>query len=103
MFEMLVALVLNNSPKETIADRSVELINLPFAEEEESWFEEYIQHGEGRSIRKAKDTLIMRRIGTGKFAESLSVKQMNGRSMGGLDWHTITKAVHDGLGPQVRI
>jgi hypothetical protein len=29
MFEMLIALVLNNSPQTTIADRSVELVNLP--------------------------------------------------------------------------
>lgn len=100
MFEMLVSLVLNNSTKETIADRSIELVNLPLTQEEEEWFEYYLQQGEGRSSRKAKDTLMMRRIGTGKFTESLSVRQMNGRSMGGLDWHTITEAVHDGLGPR---
>jgi len=33
MFEMLVSLVLNNSPSDTIADRCVELVNLPLSTE----------------------------------------------------------------------
>ena len=37
-FEMLISLVIHNSPAETIADRSVELVNLPMSEEEEAWF-----------------------------------------------------------------
>lgn len=103
MFQMLISLVLNNSPKDTAADRSVELINLPLSEEEEGWFEEYLQHGEGRQMRKAKDTLMMRRIGTGNFTESLSIRHMNGRSVGGLDWQTLSEAVQDGLGPRIGV
>ena len=101
MFEKLITLVLNNSPKDTIADRSVELVNLPMTQEEEAWFNEYLLHGEGRSIRKAKDTVMMRRIGTGKFTESLSLDGMNARPIAGLDWATLTGAVEDGLGPRV--
>lgn len=103
MFKMLVALVLNNSSKDTIADRSVELVNLPFTHEEEAWFEEYLQHGEGRLIRKAKDTLMMRRIGTGNFSESLSIRHMNGRAIGGLDWQVLTESVQDGMGPRIGV
>lgn len=101
MFEMLIALVLNNSSRDTIADRSVELVNLPFTGEEELWFREYLLHGEGRSIRNAKDTLMMRCIGTGNFTESLSLDGMNARSIGGLDWATLSGAVQDGLGPRM--
>lgn len=100
MFEMLIALVLKNSPKDTIADRSIELVNLPLTQEEDQWFEEYLTQGEGRSIRKAQDTLMIRRIGTGKFTESVSAGQINGRAMSGLDWHTISEAIKDGLGPR---
>jgi hypothetical protein len=103
MFEMLIALVLNNSSRDTRADRGVELVNLPFTHEEESWFEEYLQHGEGRSIKGSKDTLMMRRIGTGNFSESLSIRHMNGRSVGGLDWGTLSEAVEDGMGPRLGI
>jgi hypothetical protein len=103
MFEMLIALVLNNSPKDTIADRSVELVNLPMTVEEEAWFNDYLLRGEGRSIRRAKDTVMMRRIGTGNFTDSLSLDGVNGRSIGGLDWSTLTGAVEDGLGPRLHV
>jgi hypothetical protein len=103
MFEMLIALVLNNSSKDTISDRSVELVNLPLNPKEEEWFEEYLQHGEGRSIKKAKDTLMMRRIGTGNFSGSLSIRNPNSHSMSGLDWHTLSEAVQDGLGPRLGV
>jgi hypothetical protein len=103
MFEMLIALVLNNSTPETVADRSVELVNLPFTREEERWFEGYLLHGEGRVLRKAKDTWMMRKIGTGKFTESLSLKGMNARSIGGLDWGTLSEGVHEGLGPRLDV
>jgi hypothetical protein len=100
MFEMLIALVLNNSSRETVADRSVELVNLPLTLEEEAWFEDYLLRGEGRSIRKSKDTLMMRKIGTGKFADSLSLKGGNTRGIGGLDWGILSEAVQDGIGPR---
>ena len=101
MFEMLISLVLNNSPSSTIADRSVELVNLPFTREEEGWFEEYLLNGEGRQIRKSKDTLMMRRIGTGKFTDSLDLKSINARPIGGLDWAVLSDGVEDGLGPRL--
>ncbi|TAQ85841.1 hypothetical protein B7494_g5844 [Chlorociboria aeruginascens] len=100
MFEMLISLVLNNSTNGTAADRSVELVNLPFTKEEESWFEGYLLRGEGRSIRKGKDAVMMRTIGTGNFAESLSIKGINGRVIGGLDWAALSGAIRNGLGPR---
>jgi hypothetical protein len=103
MFEMLVALVLNNSTPETVADRSVELVNLPFTQEEDGWFEDYLLRGEGRALRRAKDTWIMRKIGTGKFTESLSLKGINNRSIGGLDWGTLSEGVQKGFGPRLDV
>jgi len=101
MFEMLVALVLNNSTSETAANRSVELVNLPFTEKEEEWLEHYLLDGEGRSLKKGKDVLMMRKIGTGNFNDSLSLKGVQNRPIGGLDWGTISGAVEDGLGPRL--
>jgi hypothetical protein len=103
MFEMLIALVLNNSTPETVADRSVELVNLPFTQKEDGWFEDYLLHGEGRALRRAKDTWIMRKIGTGKFTESLSLKGINNRSIGGLDWGTLSEGVQKGFGPRLDV
>ncbi|TGO69824.1 hypothetical protein BOTNAR_0006g00090 [Botryotinia narcissicola] len=103
MFEQLIAAVLKNSPPETIADRSVELVNLPLSPEEEAWFEDYLLRGEGRAIRKARDTIMMRRIGTGKFSETLSLKGIGSRSIGGLDWERLSAAVKEGLGPRIDV
>ena len=100
LFEFLISLVIHNSPKATIADRSVELVNLPFSDEEEAWFEEYLLQGDGRGLSKGKDTLMMRKIGTGKFTESLALKGANGRAIGGLDWRTLLESIRDGLGPR---
>lgn len=103
MFEMLISLVLNNSSKETVADRCVELVNLPFTAEEEEWFEEYLSNGEGTQIPKAADTLMIRKLGTGRFTESLAVEGMQGRRIGGLDWKILSAAVEDGLGPRLDV
>jgi hypothetical protein len=100
MFEMLISLVLNNSSPETIADRSVELVNLPMTAEEEAWFEDYLLRGEGRVLKRAKDTVTMRKIGTGRFKEGLETKGANGRSIAGLDWGNLTAGVEAGLGPR---
>lgn len=100
MFEMLISLVLNNSPKETMADRCVELINLPLTKQEEEWFEDYLLQGEGRGLKKALDTVMMRKIGTGNFAESLDLKGFSKNNIAGLDWGVLSDAVEDGLGPR---
>jgi hypothetical protein len=100
LFEFLISLVIHNSPKATIADRSVELVNLPFSDEEEGWFEEYLLQGDGRGLSKSKDTLLMRKIGIGKFTESLAIKGASGRPIGSLDWRSLSESIRDGLGPR---
>jgi hypothetical protein len=102
-FEMLISLAIHTSPAETIADRSVELVNLPMSAEEEEWFEDYLLHGDGTRLKKAKDTVLFRRMATGKFTESLAVKPSNSRSISGLDWSTLTRGVESGLGPRLNI
>ncbi|RQM08312.1 hypothetical protein DH86_00003811 [Scytalidium sp. 3C] len=101
MFEKLVTQVLNSSSVSTIADQATELVSLPFTREEESWFEDYLLQNEGRSMRKAKDALIMRRLGTGKFEEVLALRDVNSRTVDGLDWTNLSLAVEEGLGPRV--
>lgn len=103
MFNLLISLVLNNSSPETVADRSVELVNLPLTKEEDAWFEDYLLRGDGRALKRSKDTLMMRKIGTGNFTDSLSMRNVNTRAIGGLDWGTLSEAIQDGLGPRVDV
>ncbi len=59
MFELLISLVLNNSPRETISNRSVELVNLPVTAEENGWLEDYVLRGDGRLLKRSKDMFAL--------------------------------------------
>ena len=101
MFEMLVSVVLNNSPAATIGDRSLELVNLPLSSEEDAWLEDYLLHGDGRNLKKGKDTLMMRKIGMGNFADSLSMRGVNKNTIAQLDWTKLLEGIKHGLGPRL--
>ena len=101
--ERLVAFVLQTQPSDLAAARSAELINLPFDLTEEQWFEEYLGIGGGKQLAKAKETIMMRRIGTGRFAEARSMDQMSTRSISGLNWGMMQEALKDGLGPRANV
>lgn len=92
--------MLHNSPQTQIADRATELVKLPMTIEEEEWFNEYLTRGDGARFKKAKDTVLMRKIGTGKFTEGLEMKNIHGKNIGGLDWNLLVAGVEHGMGPR---
>jgi hypothetical protein len=98
LFELLIQRVLQHSADEKMASQGVELVNLPLTTEEEQWFEEYLMTGDGRHLRRAKDTLLMRKIGTGRFEEVLSIDGSNSRVLNGLSWDMMKGSIQDGLG-----
>ncbi|KAI0104727.1 nuclear pore complex assembly-domain-containing protein [Nemania sp. FL0031] len=65
LFQRLMFVVLDSKQSQATAERAFELASLPFDTEEEQWFKEYLESGEGKRLNNAKDTLIMRRIATG--------------------------------------
>lgn len=101
LFEYLISLVLKKSLKDKFGERGVELVGLPLDGDEEGWFEEYLTKGEGNKLTGSKDTLLMRRIGLGAFEEALGMKEVTGRSLGGLNWRVLAEGIRDGLGPRV--
>jgi hypothetical protein len=103
MFEMLISIVLHSHAGERAASRGIELLNLPFNREEEDWFEDYLTKGEGRGLKKAKDTLMMRRIGTGRLSEALSTNIESSRTTGGLNWKMLQEGLQEGLGKRVDV
>jgi hypothetical protein len=68
LFQKLVLVVLESGHNEETATRAFELTNLPFDADEERWFAECLESGEGKRLKAAKDTLLMRRIATGHTA-----------------------------------
>ncbi|KHJ35386.1 putative ccch zinc finger domain protein [Erysiphe necator] len=99
-FELLIHLVLDQSPGD-VGEKCLELINLPFTSQEEVWFEEYLLLKDGRTLKGAKDVLMMRSIGTCKFNEFLSLNNPNIENINGVNWNLISNAVFSGLGPRV--
>jgi hypothetical protein len=55
--------------RELLFRQANELAFLPFDSLEEAWFEEYLSTGEGRNLKKAKDTLLVRKIASDRFEE----------------------------------
>lgn len=100
LFEILISNVLHNSPQTQVADRATELVKLPMTAEEEEWFNEYLTRGDGARFKKAKDTVLMRKIGTGKFNEGLKMRDIHGKKIGGLDWSLLVDGVQRGMGPR---
>ena len=112
LFEQLVKYVLSGTPATHLscrrelseverADKAVELINLPFTEDENQWFEEYLTEANGITLRDAKDTLLMRRIGTGRFKEALQDRDgLSHGKLDGINWEALRPGIEKGLGPR---
>ncbi|GAP92609.2 putative nuclear pore complex assembly protein [Rosellinia necatrix] len=91
LFQNLVAVVLDAEPDEDRASRAYELTSLPFDADEERWFREYLESGEGKKLKAAKDTLVMRRIATGHGGYGIT-----GGDKGG--WATVLEGFRTGSG-----
>jgi len=94
LFQRLVRSVLESGAGEEAGERGVELISLPLDADEERWFEECLTT-EFAKHKKAKDTLVMRRIVTGKLGEAVAQRGL------GSQWGTIIESMKQGLGNRV--
>ncbi|KAI1131464.1 nuclear pore complex assembly-domain-containing protein [Nemania abortiva] len=88
LFQRLIFVVLDSKNGDETAERAFELTSLPFNTDEEQWFREYLESGEGKRLKAAKDTLIMRRIATGHGA----ITGDKGK------WATVLEGVKTGTG-----
>ena len=91
LFEKLIIFVHANSSGAIKATRAVELISLPLNDDEESWFNEFLEEGEGRTLPGASDTVIMKKIATGRPVPELDNGAIrSGRKIDGVNWATLT-------------
>lgn len=98
LLEQLISYVLSNTKGDDRAARSMELVNLPFNEQEENWFEEYLGTGKGKMLHGAKDTVTIRRIGTGRFKEAIADGDgPSGRKIDGVNWEPLRHGLAEGL------
>ncbi|KAL1993947.1 hypothetical protein VTN49DRAFT_2616 [Thermomyces lanuginosus] len=86
-FEQLVWSVLKSEAGKPRAERALELVGLPLDEEEESWLEDFLLTGKGSTLPGAKDTVLMRRLATGRSQNLPSeVESLSGRKVDGINW-----------------
>ncbi|KAL6414389.1 hypothetical protein AUP68_00908 [Ilyonectria robusta] len=93
LFRQLVASVLEGRGGEEFSNRASELAFLPLDSAEEGWFEEYLTTGNGKSHKKAKDTLLIRKIASDRFSEVSNQRQ-------GGQWAGVLEGIKGGIGGQ---
>jgi hypothetical protein len=103
LLESLISNVLQGPFKQQAASRSVELVNLPLDTWEEEVFEDYLTSGPGKGFKRAKDTVMMRRIATGKLSQAMSLESTGTRMINGMSWNVIRAGLEHGLGPRLDV
>ncbi|PKS04947.1 hypothetical protein jhhlp_008313 [Lomentospora prolificans] len=94
LFQRLIRSVLDSEAGEAAGERGVELVSLPLDASEEQWFDDCLTTDLAKH-KKAKDTLVMRRIVTGKLDEAVAQKGL------GSQWGAIIEGMKQGLGNRV--
>ncbi len=92
LFRQLVASAIRDSSNQDAASRATDLVSLPLDEAEGAWLEEYLTTGEGRKSKRAKDTMLMRKIITGQQGGSLGEKSL------GPHWGMVLQGLKIGMG-----
>ncbi|KAF2702684.1 hypothetical protein K504DRAFT_475139 [Pleomassaria siparia CBS 279.74] len=81
-------------------ERAIEFVSLPFDEDEEKFVEHFLTEGKGRSYSGAADTVLMRRIATGRLQEVANDTTIKGRKHAQVNWEVLKDGVTRGLGPR---
>lgn len=92
LFKRMVSTVLDAPACDETAHRSLELVSLPLESNEEAWLEEHLSSGDGKKLKHAKDTLLARKIATGRYTEAIQEKGVGPR------WGVVMEGVKIGLG-----
>ncbi|PGH19309.1 hypothetical protein AJ80_04062 [Polytolypa hystricis UAMH7299] len=97
LLERLIVFVHSTKAGELKANRAMDLINLPLSEVEEQWFEECLLRGKAKHLQGAMDTVMMRRIATGRL-ENLGhdLEALDGRRIDGLNWNDLKNNLQPG-------
>ncbi|PYI19884.1 hypothetical protein BO99DRAFT_383775 [Aspergillus violaceofuscus CBS 115571] len=92
--EKLIEFVLTSEAGPARSARAMELIGLPFDEQEEEWFEESLLRGNARGLHGHKDTVMMRRLATGKLnGLSTDLESLGGEKVDGLNWDVLRQSL----------
>lgn len=98
LFERIVVAAHQDVPGPVRAQRAVLLVGLPLTEEEESWFEECLLQGTASKLPGAKDSVLARRIATGKtISDTSALGRSKGATIGGINWDYVRRGIADAV------
>lgn len=80
--------------------RALEFVGLPFTDDEERWIETFLTEGKGRNFSFAADTVLMRRLATGRMVDVANDTTTRGKRVNGINWEVLKDGVKNGLGPR---
>lgn len=87
----MLSFILGSSSGKQRSDRAIELIGLPFDQEEQSWFQQHLLDGKGKALFGAKDTVIMRYMALGELQAAREVsRETKERKIDNLNWTSLT-------------
>ncbi|KAJ5797776.1 uncharacterized protein N7503_007072 [Penicillium pulvis] len=93
-FVQLVEFIHKTAAGQTRSKRAMELVGLPLDEDEEEWFEEALLRGSASTLPGAKDTLMMRRLATGRVdGLSAELEALGGKKVDGLNWDDLRQSM----------
>lgn len=93
-FEQLVEFVHRATPGQSRSRRAMELVGLPLDEDEEKWFEHVLLQGNASTLPGAKDTVMMRRLATGRTGELIpELESLGGKKIDGLNWDDLRGSI----------
>lgn len=81
-------------------EKAMEFVSLPLDDAEEKWVDAFLTEGKGRNFRGAADTVMVRRIATGRLQQAASDITTKGRKHGQVNWDLLKDGVKRGLGPR---
>ena len=93
-FEQLVEFVHKATPGQTRSRRAMELVGLPLDEDEEEWLEHVLLQGNASTLPGAKDTVMMRRLATGRTGQlNPELESLGGKKVDGLNWDDLRGSI----------
>lgn len=106
LLEALVEAALSLPAGEERQGKATELIDLPFNDQEEAWFREYLTKNSGRSLDVGLDALLVRLMAKGEYSEALDRLQhdkTNKKSYEGVKWENIAESLSKGIAQRRRL
>ncbi|KAJ5885232.1 hypothetical protein N7495_009742 [Penicillium taxi] len=90
LFVQLVEFVHKTPAGQTRSKRAMEFVGLPLDEDEETRLEETLLDGSVSTLPGAKDTLMMRRLATGRLQ---GLESLGGKKVDGLNWDDLRESM----------